>query len=328
MNANIYQVGFACAQELVRDGLREKDDADKQAAALSAAAALCSLACDANFRKLIALAGGIEPLVELASCGDDAQKAKAAAALKMLAYKDPHNKKWIGQAAAIKPLVAMLAPSSDMGDVAATDERYETAASALCNLAHEVPLRKKIAEAGAIEPLIAMLPRRDGRSRESGAVAAAAAATLNNLAYGNDENRCEIAKAGAIEPLVRLARYGAEQRHKDLAELALKSLAFNNDDNLVAISKAGHAAGLAADLIAQMKDKESKRAGERVARARQQAARDRAEAAEAADTERRDAQRDWLAAAEAAASVEPNPQHDWLVAAEAAAREDGDLMAI
>jgi len=303
-----------------------KEDGDKQTGALSAASALCSLACDANYRKLIALAGGIEPLVELASIGDHVQKAKAAAALKMLAYQDTHNKKWIGEACAIKPLIALLTPSSDGGDEVAPEERCETAAAALCNLAHEAALGRKIAEAGAIEPLVALLPASDGPpsgKKDGGAAAAAAAATLNNLAFGNEENRCEIAKAGAIEPLVRLARYGVERPHREFAELALKSLAFNNDDNLVAISKAGHAAGLADDLFQQMKDHEGRRMAERMARARQQAAKERVKLT-AADMAALagDAQREWLAAAEAAANAEPNAQHEWLVAAEAAADDE------
>jgi len=240
--------------QLVQDG-RLPGDNDKQDTAASAAASLCSLACDPDLRKAIALAGGVEPLVSLAREGTGPQKANAAAALKMLAYNDPRNKQWIALAKGIAPLVALLVPSEaggmdgdgaeavadgDCAGPAVLGERSETAAAALCNLACEGELRKEIARAGAIAPLVTLLSVGEGPSTRKGSAAAA----LNNLA-GDDENRCEIAKAGAIPLLVRLARDGTALQ-REQAEAALKMLAFNNDANLVAISKEGHEAGLAA----------------------------------------------------------------------------------
>lgn len=301
--------------ELVREGHPESGEVDaiKEGAALSAMAALTSLACDTNYRKSIALAGGIEPLVDFARAGNEAQQAKAAAALKMLAFKDRYNKKWIGEASAIAPLIALLAPGKPETD-ASCAERSEMAAAALCNLAHEVDNRKKIAEAGGIAPLVALL----AADEDASAAALAGMAALNNLAVDNGANRVEIAKAGAITPLVRIARLGTEHQRKQ-AELALQNLAFENDENLVEISKAVHEAGLAVDLFKQ-------RTEERVARARKQAARDRA--FERANPDRGTAQHEWLVAAEAMAMMEPNAQHEWLAEAEMAADEEDVALGI
>lgn len=305
--------------DLVRGGLPAHacEDAKRQDAALSAATALTSLACDAHYRKSIALAGGIEPLVGLTRDGNTEQQSAAAAALKMLAFQDMRNKQLIGQACAIEPLVALLAPCDTHGGNAAA--RCEMAAAALCNLAHEVALRKKIAEAGAVEPLVAILyAAKDGCPRKENSVALASIAALNNLAVDSDANRRAIAEAGAIELLVRFARNGTEQQRRQ-AELALQNLAHDNDDNLIAISKAVHAEGLTVDVFQQMAD----RSEERVARAREQAARERelARRGEAWPT----AQHEWLVAAEAAASVHPSAQHEWLVEAEAAASEHAEM---
>ena len=204
--------------ELVRDSLRDakKQDDEKQDAALSAVAALCSLAGDAELRKMIGLAGGIEVLVTLSRDGTKAQKAKAASALRMLAYKDQDNKKWMGEAQAIEPLVALLAPCGADGDAAANSEVCEMAAAALCNLAHVPELRTEIAQAGAIERLVALLTARGTRARRGTCmtISAVAAAALNNLAVDNDANKAAIGQAGAIPPLVHLARDGTEWQRR------------------------------------------------------------------------------------------------------------------
>jgi len=194
---------------------------------LIAATSLSNLACDPIFRKDIAKAGGIEPLVTLARCGTDVQKKQAALALKMLAYHDHENKARIAIAGGIEPLVALI------------DEGNE-AAAALSNLAVNDDNRVAIAEAGGIERLVALL--RDGHTSWKGDAAAA----LNNLAL-NDHNRAAIAEAGAIDDLVLLARDGETAQERQLATNALKVLVLANDENLVAVSKAACRAGLGAD---------------------------------------------------------------------------------
>lgn len=266
---------------------------------LSATAALCSLACDRALRKDIVSAGGIEPLVELVRSGTPAQQSKAAEALKMLAYENHHNKDEIARARGIEPLVAILSSFAAVG--AGTDDIVETAAGALCNLACAGgDMRRQIARAGAVEPLVSLLAsRRSPRDQGS------AAAAINNLA-ADDDVQAELVKAGAIEPLVCLARDGSKLQ-KEHAESALTNLALKSDSNLVAISKAGHRGGLAADLFL-MRD----RTGERVARARQQAARQRAKLQAVGSLYER----------AASSSAEPTAQHAWLVAAEVDAAVD------
>lgn len=191
-----------------------------------AARSLSNLACDDAFRRDIARAGGIEPLVALVKDGAFEQQQMAIVALKMLSFRDHANKVLIRIAGGIAPLVDLV-------------QDYTFAAATLSNLAVDAENRVAIAQAGGIEKLIAQV--RNGH----GAWRADAAAALNNLAL-DDTNRSAIAAAGGIESLVLLARDGGaeEQLH---ATNALRVLVVNNDENLVAVSKAAALAGLAVD---------------------------------------------------------------------------------
>ena len=75
-----------------------------------------------------------------------------------------------------------------------------------------------IAKAGGIAPLVALARGGTDGQKE------VAAAALQVLAYGNDNNRVAIARAGGIAPLVALARGGTDGQ-KEQAAAALGNLA-------------------------------------------------------------------------------------------------------
>ena len=102
----------------------------------------------------------------------------------------PDNQLAIEQAAAVKPLVALLSKGSA--------SVQEEAAGALMNLTLKQPsVQAEVAKGGAIPLLVEMLAEKEGQMEE-------VAGALTNLADTNEDNQVEIGKAGAIAPLVKL----------------------------------------------------------------------------------------------------------------------------
>jgi vacuolar protein 8 len=97
--------------------------------------------CNAENKKAIAEACGIEPLIALVRSGTDSQKEYAACALICLAC-NAENKKAIAEAGGIEPLIALVRSG--------TDNLKDNAASALKCLACNAKNKKAIAEAGGI----------------------------------------------------------------------------------------------------------------------------------------------------------------------------------
>lgn len=199
-----------------------------------AAGALRNLAVESwKNKELIASAGGIPPLVDIATnATTEAQMDFAVGALASLAL-DSDNKKLIAEAGGIPPLVAQVRN----GHTAAIQA---LACVALGNLtSNEVGNTGKsnkmlINEAGGIPPLVDLAATGTMEQRE------AAVGALWNLAF-NDANKTAIAEAGGIPPLVDLVAKGTP-RQKEQAAGALANLTVDEDNRSRVVGAGGIAA--------------------------------------------------------------------------------------
>ena len=196
-----------------------------------AAGALRNLAVESwKNKELIASAGGIPPLVDIATnATTEAQMDFAVGALASLAL-DSDNKKLIAEAGGIPPLVAQVRN----GHTAAIQA---LACVALGNLtSNEVGNTGKsnkmlINEAGGIPPLVDLAATGTMEQRE------AAVGALWNLAF-NDANKTAIAEAGGIPPLVDLVAKGTP-RQKEQAAGALANLTVDEDNRSRVVGAGG-----------------------------------------------------------------------------------------
>ena len=188
-----------------------------------AARSLSNLACDDAFRRDIARAGGIEPLVALVKDGAFEQQQMAIVALKMLSFRDHANKVLIRIAGGIAPLVDLV-------------QDYTFAAATLSNLAVDAENRLEC-------PGEAL--RSSSRRYAVGAWRADGGCSQQLGA--DDSNRRRSLPQAHREP--HLARDGGPEEQLHTTN-ALRVLVVNNDENLVAVSKAAALAGLAVDGFA------------------------------------------------------------------------------
>ena len=153
----------------------------------------------------IAAAGGVMPLVGLASNGSVIGKTRAASALWHLSA-DPFNVVAIAKAGGIAPLVTMLDDGSPEGHI--------FAAGALSNLARNYPEN----QAQIAKKLVGLLdlPKDDAQMR--------AAHALWELAENNPGAPVRVVNAGAISPLVTLLGTGSLNAKSEAAG-ALATLA-------------------------------------------------------------------------------------------------------
>ena len=155
--------------------LRSGGDEQKE----SAAALLGRLATNSCYNKaVIAMAGGIPPLIALARGGTDGQKLTATSTLAILAAgmseTSADNRAAIATAGGIPPLVALVRSG--------TKWQREYAAAALMSLACSADNQAAIAKAGGIPPLVAL-----ARCGQMEAAAAGAVRALWNLSF-NKQN--------------------------------------------------------------------------------------------------------------------------------------------
>mmetsp|Transcript_40910 Transcript_40910/g.116025 ORF Transcript_40910/g.116025 Transcript_40910/m.116025 type:complete len:252 (+) Transcript_40910:2-757(+) len=113
-----------------------------------AAGVLQNLLSHAEKRWDVLKAGALPPLIDILEEGSPLAKARAAGALRNLAFDDDDGVVAIVEAGGIEPLVAVLG--------AASAEAQENAAAALLNLALLDYCKLAIARAGGIELLVAL----------------------------------------------------------------------------------------------------------------------------------------------------------------------------
>lgn len=134
-----------------------------------------SLSIDQDNQKIVADAGGIEPLVGMLSAADNQVKEQASCALHLLAQNNATTQQSIADHGSIDPLIRLL-----RGDGETRSQEY--GAAALAQLASITSNKRAIDLAGGIQPLVTLLCDA-GSSPPSKRYAAAALARL-----ATDEN--------------------------------------------------------------------------------------------------------------------------------------------
>ncbi|DBA03082.1 TPA: hypothetical protein N0F65_003329 [Lagenidium giganteum] len=152
-------------------------------------------------------AGGIVPLVKLATNGTELQKEYAACALGYVATGIEENQVEIADAGGIVPLVRLAATG--------TDKQKEHAAYALGHVGFDNKKNQvAIAGAGGIPPLVQMVASGTGRQKDSAAFA------LSMIVSNVDANGAKLVAAGGIAPLVQMISIGSD----DLADCVARAL--------------------------------------------------------------------------------------------------------
>ena len=159
-------------------------------------------------------------------------KENAAAMLKSLTEQprgldgpqEKENAELIGNAGGVKPLVALMAAGSAIGQA--------SACAALANIARGRPeYQKAIFDGGGVEPIAAALRLGDSHLQE---LASAALASVSQL----EASRKAIIKVGAIPPLVALLKSASAETQVHVST-ALAHLALGSVDSQGAIVRAG-----------------------------------------------------------------------------------------
>jgi hypothetical protein len=164
-------------------------------------------------------AGGIQPLVDLATCGTTEQREAAVGALWNLAFNDT-NKRAIAAAGGIPPLVDLVR--------AGTPRQKEQAAGALANLTVDEDNRSRVVGAGGIAALVPLMNGGETERQRS-----FAHACLQNLAIDS------MIKA----KIVVTARSGEETaRAQALADACRQQLVIDDDATPAKAEAAGSSA--------------------------------------------------------------------------------------
>lgn len=209
-----------------------KNSAMKPIGYENATKALWHLAATEDNQLAIARAGGLVPLVQLLTTGNEITKQYAAAALESLSRDCTENQIALSKAGAIQPLVDLLGNDSV--------QTQEHAVGALLFLAsHDAESRNSV-----VKRLVAVLEERSAAAQMKSAEALAV------LASRNAENRKAITAAGAIKPLVTLlgdGRRAKEETPQERSAAVLADLA-KYGENKLAIVEAGGVPPLVAML--------------------------------------------------------------------------------
>ena len=145
--------------------------------------------------ELIALAGGIVPLVALVQAGSPKAQTHACAALAVMASKDSRYAEEIVTAGGLAPITNAVRT----GDAAV----QQHAVSLLSSVSRLISTQQSIIKAGVIPTLVALL-----KGSASNETLVHSSFTLANLANNNPDGQNRIAKAGAIPMLMGLLEAG------------------------------------------------------------------------------------------------------------------------
>ena len=155
---------------------------------------------------LIADAGGIVPLVELATCGTTEQREASVGALWNLSFNGA-NQRAIAEAGGIPPLVDLVR--------AGTRRQKEQAAAALANLTVEEDNRPRVVGAGGIAALVPLMSGGETERQRSFAHACLANLSIDSVIRAK---------------IVMTARSGEEtERAQALADACRKKLVIGGD---------------------------------------------------------------------------------------------------
>lgn len=179
--------------------------------------------CEDN-QKVVADAGGVQPLIDQLEDSRASSQEQAAAALAKLAHNNGDMQAAITSQGGVAPIIKLL------GIINQQEQVLVSAASALANLAVEPAARDEIVAAGGIHPLVLLLKGQMRSAKNSSATA------LARLSKDHEATQAAIAEAGAIVPLVSLLDGSEGPEAQEEAAGALFALA-EHERNRLAITE-------------------------------------------------------------------------------------------